>query len=84
MADAPAMVAVCAVYKRVVSKYGGRGERYVDMEAGGAAQNLALSAAAMALGCTVVGAFDDAAVHRLLGAAPEETPLLLVPVGVPG
>ena len=44
IAEAPAILALCAVYERVTSKYGERGLRYVHMEAGHAAQNVYLQA----------------------------------------
>ena len=60
-----------------------RGERYVHIEAGHAAENVCLQAVALGLGTTIVGAFSDAEVKRLLGLGEEE-PLLLIPVGKPG
>jgi nitroreductase len=51
------------------------------MEAGHAAQNLALQATALGLGSVTVGAFDDAAVARLLRLPSDEAPLYLMPVG---
>jgi SagB-type dehydrogenase family enzyme len=83
MADAPAILVIAAVVRRTSVKYGERGERYVHIEAGHAAQNVCLQAVALGLGTTVVGAFSDAGVKRVLGLAEEE-PLLLVPVGKPG
>jgi SagB-type dehydrogenase family enzyme len=64
-------------------KYGDRGGRYVHIEVGHAAENVCLQAVALGLGTTVVGAFSDAEVKRLLGLGNEE-PLLLIPVGKPG
>ena len=72
-----------SVFRRTSAKYGGRGERYVHIEAGHAAENVCLQAVALGLGTTVVGAFSDAEVKRLLGLGEEE-PLLLIPVGKPG
>jgi len=71
-----------AVERRTTRKYGPRGVRYVHMEAGHAAQNLALQATALGLGSVTVGAFDDAAVARLLHLPGDEAPLYLMPVGV--
>ena len=51
------------------------------MEPGATAQNLLLQAAALGLGGTLVGAFDDAAVRRSLALAETEQPLAIVPVG---
>jgi nitroreductase len=65
-----------------IEKYGEeRGRRYVHMEAGHAAQNVSLQAATLSLGTTVVGAFDDAAVKRVLLLADDEEPMCLLPVG---
>ena len=83
IADAPVVVVVTAVFGRTKTKYGGRGTRYVHIEAGHAAENLCLQAVSLGLGTTVVGAFSDDGVTRLLGLA-EERPLLLIPVGHPG
>ncbi len=63
----PSLVAVfTGVPKRQTWKYGNRAYRYTLMEAGHAAQNLILCAAALNLrACPVVGYYDDA-VHDLL------------------
>ncbi|MEJ2184412.1 MAG: nitroreductase family protein [Gemmatimonadota bacterium] len=53
------------------------------MEAGHAVENVCLQAVALGLGATVVGAFHDDEVRRLLRAPELERPLCLVPVGVP-
>jgi len=74
---------VTAVEWRTARKYGRRAQRYVQLEAGHAAQNILLQAAALRLGCTPVGAFDDDRVHSLLDVASEERPLYLIPVGHP-
>ena len=78
---APASLVVAGVYERTARKYGGRAKRYVQIEAGAVAQNVALQAVALGLGTVVVGAFDDAAVARSAGLAPEERPLAILPVG---
>jgi SagB-type dehydrogenase family enzyme len=83
VADAPALVVIAAQPARTAARYGARAERYVALEAGAAAQNLLLQAVALGLGGTIVGAFDDAALRRLLPLAEGEQPLLIVPVGHP-
>ncbi len=72
---------ITAVVARTREKYGERAERYAYLEAGHAAQNLLLEATSLHLGATPVGAFDDDAVRRVVGAATEETPLYVIPVG---
>lgn len=75
------VVAITAIYERTTVKYGDRGIRYVHLEAGHAAQNICLEAAALDLGAVTVGAFFDDRVRDILGASSDETPLYLIPVG---
>lgn len=82
IADAAAIVVIAANYPRTTAKYGQRGERYVHVEAGQAAENVCLQVVALGFGTTVVGAFSDSEVKRLLGLSEAE-PLLLIPVGKP-
>lgn len=79
--DGAAVLIFSAVYERTTQKYGARGRQYVHMEAGHAAQNVYLQAAALELGTVAVGAFDDAAIKRAVGLADGEVPLYLMPVG---
>lgn len=84
VAEAPVVFAVSAVFSRTTRRYGERGRiRYVPMDVGHAAQNLLLEAVALGLASVPVGAFDDAAVSRVLALPPEEEPLYLLPVGHP-
>lgn len=83
LAEAPVTIAIGAVEDRTSRKYGERAGRYVAIEAGHAAQALALQAVALGLGSTMVGAFDDDEVRRLLRAPRSTAFLLLVPVGRP-
>jgi SagB-type dehydrogenase family enzyme len=78
---APAVVLITAVFARTEVIYGKRAERYVTLEAGHAAQNLLLQAVALGLGAVPVGAFRDAEVREVVGLAPDEQPLYLIPVG---
>lgn len=83
--QAPLTVAITAVYERIAVKYGpARGPRYVYMEVGHAAQNLALQAVALGLGSVPVGAFNDGMVKDILGVPQDHEPLYLLPVGHPG
>lgn len=52
------------------------------MEAGHAAQNLLLAAAAMDLGAVPIGAFNDAEVAEALGLSSQEEPLYVIPEGL--
>ncbi len=80
---APLVVVVVAVPERTASKYGERSERYVDMEAGHAAQNLLLQAVALDLVAVPVGAFDDDAVAGILALPPGHEAKYLLAVGHP-
>ncbi len=81
IAKAGCVLVLAAVYGRCTGKYGKRGEQYVHMEVGHAAQNVYLQARALGLGTTMVGAFRDRQVQRLLGFEADEVPLGLLPVG---
>ncbi|UCC83031.1 MAG: SagB/ThcOx family dehydrogenase [Gemmatimonadota bacterium] len=81
--DAAAVIAIGAVVERTATKYGGRAERYVDMEVGAAAQNVSLQVAALGLGAVFVGAFNDARLKKLLCMGKREAALALLPVGRP-
>ncbi len=83
VADAPAILLVAAVERRTARKYGKRAARYVHMEVGHAAQNVYLQAAALGLATTMVGAFGDEELSRVLGLPDRERPLALLPVGRP-
>lgn len=74
-------IVIAAVYKRTTAKYGARGERYVHIEVGHAAQNICLQATALGLGLVTVGAFDDTAVAKIIGMSPDEAALYVMPVG---
>ena len=75
------VISIIAVYARTTQKYGDRGIRYVDMEAGHAAQNVCLQATALDLGAVTVGAFDDDRVRNILSLPEGEMPVYLIPVG---
>ena len=80
---APASIVVAAVQARTAERYGRRAERYVTLEAGHVAQNVALQAVALGLGSVPVGAFDDDEVAAILRFGPGERPLYVLPVGHP-
>lgn len=76
-----ALILISGISQRTTEKYGERGIRYVFMEAGHAAQNVYLQAAALSIGTVVIGAFDDEKINRLLCFATEETLLYIMPLG---
>lgn len=81
--QAPAVFIVTAVYARTERKYGARAERYVELEAGHATQNLLLQAVALGLGGVPIGAFHDDQVQSALSLPSDHAPLYLIPVGHP-
>lgn len=79
---APAIVVLAADFSVTERRYGERGsDRYVAMDAGHAAQNVLLQAAALGLGSVPIGAFDDSSVRQVLSIDLE--PLYLIPLGQP-
>ncbi|MCF8112032.1 MAG: SagB/ThcOx family dehydrogenase [Desulfobacteraceae bacterium] len=81
--QAPAVFVFTAVFERTTGKYGKRGNRYVFMEAGHAAQNLCLQTVSLDLAAVTIGAFDDSRVSRILELNSDTRPLYLLPVGKP-
>ncbi|MFW5908096.1 MAG: SagB/ThcOx family dehydrogenase [Desulfosalsimonas sp.] len=79
--QAPAVFVITGVFDRTRSKYGKRGQQYVFMEAGHAAQNLCLQSVSLDIGAVTIGAFNDSGVARILGLDKNTTPLYLLPVG---
>jgi SagB-type dehydrogenase family enzyme len=81
--DAPAVFVIAAVYARTSQKYGDRTERYVQLEAGHAAQNILLQAVALNLGGVTIGAFEDDKVQKAIALPQDHQPLYVIPVGHP-
>jgi SagB-type dehydrogenase family enzyme len=66
-ASAPLVIIWTAVFRRSKWRYGQRAYRYIYLDAGHIAQNLALSAAAIGLGSCQIGALLDEEVNRIVG-----------------
>lgn len=81
IAQAPVTIVMAAEFSRTTGRYGERGIRYVYMESGHAAQNIHLEAEALGLGSVAVGAFDDAAISKVLKLSGNLEPLYMVVVG---
>lgn len=80
---APLNLVVAAVPERTAEQYGGRAERYVALEAGHVAQNVALQAVSLGLGSVPIGAFTDDEAARLLDLSDGEVVLYILPIGPP-
>ncbi len=75
-ANAAVTLAWSAVVGRTIPRCGQRGYRYLYIEAGHVAQNVALAAEALGLGSCQVGGFLDDAVNRLFETDPEVAPVI--------
>lgn len=84
IAQAPADIVICAVYERTTGFYGQRGVRYVHMDTGHAAENIALQAVALGLGTVMVGAFEDGELSAAMSLPEELAPLYIISVGKAG
>ncbi|MGC8862342.1 MAG: SagB/ThcOx family dehydrogenase [Armatimonadota bacterium] len=82
--DAAVVFVWGAVFQRCRWKYGQRAYRYVYLDAGHIAQNLALAAVSLGLGSCQVGALFDDEVNRIIEVdGVEESVLYMSCVGVP-
>lgn len=79
--EAAVNIVVTAVYERTLTRYGGRGRRYVHMEAGHAGQNIYLQCESLGLGAVVIGAFHDQQIQDVMRLPGDHEPLYLIPVG---
>lgn len=83
-ADADAVFVWTAVLERSRWKYGQRCARYLLLDAGHIAQNVALAAVALGLGTCQIAAFFDDEAAALLGVDPDDEPVVyMTTVGRP-
>ncbi len=83
IADAAAVVVFAGAFDRAEGRMRERTERYIAIEAGAAAQNLYLQAAALGLGTTFVASAQDSAVARIARLGSGEQPMGIMPLGRP-
>ena len=77
----PLVLVIGADFSRTESKYGtARSPRYVYIEAGACAENIALQAQTLYLSTVLMGAFDDNFVFKACRMEKEQ-PVLIMPVG---
>jgi len=79
--EAPAVIVFTTMPERTTRRYGNRGNMYIHMEAGHAAENVHLQAIALGLASVPVGAFVDREVESVIGSSKGETAIYLIPVG---
>lgn len=83
-AAAAAVVVWSAVFERCKWKYGQRAYRYIYLDAGHIAENLALAAVSLGLGSCEIGALYDDQVNAIMGIdGVEESVVCMALVGVP-
>ena len=81
-AEAPVVFVWSAIFNRSKWKYKQRAYRYVYLDAGHIAENLALSATSIGLGSCQIGAFFDDEVNRIIEVdGVEESAIYLSVVG---
>ncbi len=78
---APAVIVVAAAPGRTRRKYGARAEAFAGLEAGHAAQNILLQAAARGLAAVPVGSLNPSHAAATLALPPGQTVLYFIPVG---
>lgn len=82
--EAPVAIVVCTNAPRSSRVYGGRAEKlYCIQDTAAAIQNIHLSAYALGYGSCWVGAFDEQAVAKAIGAPKEIRPVAIIPIGRP-
>lgn len=83
-ARAAAVFVWSAIFERCKWKYGQRAYRYIYLDAGHIAENLALASVSLNLGCCEVGALYDNQVNAILRIdGTEESVLCMAAVGIP-
>lgn len=70
--SAPLILVYTAIFKRTTYKYDDRGYRYIYIEVGHIAQNVALECVSLGLSSCVIGAFFDDMVNKLIGVDGKE------------
>jgi SagB-type dehydrogenase family enzyme len=82
--DAAVVFIWTAIFERTRWKYGQRAYRYVYLDAGHIAQNLALAATGIGLGSCQIGALFDDEVNAIIGVdGKDESVIYMSAVGVP-
>ncbi len=83
-ATAAAVFIFSAVFERCKWKYGQRAYRYIYLDAGHIAENLALAAVSLNLGTCEIGALYDDHVNAIIGInGTEESTICMAALGVP-
>lgn len=82
LADAPAAILICTDLARAEASMGTQGRDVLSLvDAGAAAENVALIAPALGLGVCFVRSSNEVAVREVLGLPPHVRPDILIAVG---
>ena len=79
--DAALTFVFAARFPKITARYGERGIRYANIEAGHISQNVYLQAETLNLGTVAIGAFDYEVVSKVLNLPKNLSPLYIMPVG---
>lgn len=83
MKAAACVIALCIKPQPLEARFGDRGRIFAIQDTAAAAENMLLRAADMGYGGCWVGAFDEDACRAALSIPDDETPVILLPLGVP-
>ncbi|NWG34830.1 MAG: nitroreductase family protein [Chloroflexi bacterium] len=84
LVQAPVVLVFCAAPARSAVRYNERGVTlYCIQDATIACTYVMLAATALGLGSVWVGAFDEEAVWKVIGAEPGQRPVAMLPIGYP-
>src|SRR5215831_5110414 len=84
LADSPAILLICTDLDRAEAAMGRQGRDILSLlDAGAAAQNVALAATALGLGVCFVRSVNDAALRAVLGLPANVRPDILIGIGYP-
>jgi SagB-type dehydrogenase family enzyme len=81
ISEAPTDIIIAANFAITQAKYGARAFRYVCMEIGHVAENIALQSVALGLASVTIGAFWDDVIKKDLNLPDNEDPLYIIPIG---
>lgn len=79
--EAPATIAITAVYDRFKGRSTDKAQLWAALETGHVAENVCLEAVALGLSTVPVGGLDEAQMTKALHLSKDYTPLYLLPVG---
>lgn len=79
--EAPVVAIFAVEASRTKKRYKEHGERFAIMEVGNAVQNVYLQAAALELGTSIVGSFDNTKLNELFDLPKGQEVMALMPIG---